>query len=318
MTVSWPQKGPSAVVLALGALTCCCCAFGQNSETNVTMEELGHLFAFNPPITNSTVEVVSVSSPSGTTLKAGNALTVKIRFACPESERNVTIFPQPYWQGRPSPNVHFSRGSGRGGTGEVAPDLGADKPGQLDEIRVVLKNSSDGKVLAQVSYPTKINWEGTVPGPETIAPVGQSFPSLIFTSVQGEKVDVSKLKGSVVLIDFWASWCGPCLREIPHLVEVYKKFHSEGFEIVGISLDSSRKDLDETLTKLGVTWPQHFDGKGYKNELSQRFLVTRIPTTFLLDREGVVRRYDFGSSGDGQGLTAEVETLLGKSAAQAP
>ena len=307
-------KAACAVILVWGPLALR--AYGQGGETNGVMDELGRLFAFKPEVTNSTVEVLSASSPSGTTLKAGTNLTLRIRYTCPDSLRDVLVLPQPYLKGRPAPYVIYGSGRGRGGTAVVDPDISAEKLGQIDEVRVVLKEGEDGKVLAEARYPMQIRWEGTVPGPDTVAPVGKPFPSLAFTSVQGEAVDVSKLKGKVVLVDFWASWCGPCRAELPQLAETYKKYHAEGFEIIGVSLDGSRKELDEALKKYGMTWPQHFDGKGGQNEIAQRFLVTGIPCAFLLDREGVVRQYVRGMGG--MEVSEEVGRLLGKSAEKQP
>ncbi len=109
---------------------------------------------------------------------------------------------------------------------------------------------------------------------------------LSFTAVDGKKVDLADLRGKVVLIDFWATWCPPCVEEVPSLVETYEKYHSQGFEIVGISLDEDKSALEKFTAENKMTWPQFFDGKGWENEVAQRFKIQTVPTLWLLDREG--------------------------------
>ncbi len=109
---------------------------------------------------------------------------------------------------------------------------------------------------------------------------------LSFTAVDGRKVDLADLRGKVVLVDFWATWCPPCVEEVPALVETYEKFKDRGFEIVGISLDSDKAALEKFTADNKMSWPQFFDGKGWENELAQRFKIQSVPTMWLLDREG--------------------------------
>ena len=119
--------------------------------------------------------------------------------------------------------------------------------------------------------------------------VGKPFPELEFEDLKGNTVNISKLKGKVVLIGFWATWCGPCLGETPHLLSVYEEFKDKGLEIIGISLDSDRQKLENYLETNQITWPNYFDGKSWSNEISTRFGVHGIPTILLIDREGIVR-----------------------------
>ena len=85
---------------------------------------------------------------------------------------------------------------------------------------------------------------------------------LKFTAVDGKLVDLNNLKGKVVLLDFWATWCRPCRAEVPDLVSTYQKYHDQGFEIVGVSLDKRQDTLMEFIGKNHMTWPEYFDGKG--------------------------------------------------------
>ncbi|MEO6847285.1 MAG: TlpA disulfide reductase family protein [Chthoniobacterales bacterium] len=130
---------------------------------------------------------------------------------------------------------------------------------------------------------------------------------LKFTAVDGSEVDLSKLRGKVVLLDFWATWCGPCKAEVPHVVEAYKKLHDKGFEIIGISLDQNKEALDAYIKENGMTWPQYFDGKGWKNEISTRFNINSIPAMWLIDKKGMVATTEARGN-----LAEQVEKLLAK------
>ncbi len=117
---------------------------------------------------------------------------------------------------------------------------------------------------------------------------GYAFPTLEFTSLSGEQINMANLKGKVVLIDFWATWCGPCRRVMPDLVETYKEYHGKGFEIIGISLDKDRAQLEKYMQATGITWQQYFDGLVWNNKISKRFGVRGIPHIVLLDKNGAV------------------------------
>ena len=107
-----------------------------------------------------------------------------------------------------------------------------------------------------------------------------------FTATDGTEVDLAKMKGKVVLIDFWATWCGPCVAEIPNVKKTYEKLHSKGFEIIGISLDSNEDKLTQFIKKKEMPWPQYFDGKGWKNKISTKHGIRSIPAMWLVDKEG--------------------------------
>lgn len=118
--------------------------------------------------------------------------------------------------------------------------------------------------------------------------VGKQFPDFNEKDLEGKPLSLERFKGKVVLVDFWAVWCGPCIAELPHVLSAYKKHHADGFEIIGISLDQDRAKLDAFLQEKGMTWPQYFDGQGWQNKLAQEYGINSIPATFLLDGQGKI------------------------------
>ena len=129
--------------------------------------------------------------------------------------------------------------------------------------------------------------------------------ALRFTAVDETPVDLASMRGKVVLVDFWATWCGPCKAEVPKVVAAYKKLHEKGFEIVGISLDHDRDSLLKYTAANGMTWPQYFDGKGWQNSISTGFGIHAVPAMWLVNKNGYVVTTDGRNDLEGQ-----VEKLL--------
>jgi len=132
---------------------------------------------------------------------------------------------------------------------------------------------------------------------------------LTFVALDGRLVDLDQLRGKPVLIDFWATWCVPCVKEMPLLKHLYGEYHKKGFEIVGVSLDrqEDKSKLIDFISENGLIWPQCFDGKVWQNEFAVRYAVNSAPTTFLLDEEGKLVGIDL----ERDKLESEIKWLLG-------
>ncbi len=137
---------------------------------------------------------------------------------------------------------------------------------------------------------------------------GAAFPDFSEKDVNGQRLSLASYKGKVVLIDFWATWCGPCRGEIPNVVATYQKYHSRGFDIIGVSLDQDREKLLNYTKQMNITWPQFFDGQGWSNKLAVKYGIESIPATFLLDGQGRIIGVDLR----GDALEAAVAKALAK------
>lgn len=118
--------------------------------------------------------------------------------------------------------------------------------------------------------------------------VGGVAPDFTQESPDGQDISLSDLRGKVLLLDFWASWCGPCRRENPNVVRVYKKYKEKGFDILSVSLDKTRDRWLQAIEQDEMTWHHVSDLKGWQNEVAQAYGVHSIPQTILLDADGKI------------------------------
>ena len=134
--------------------------------------------------------------------------------------------------------------------------------------------------------------------------LGQPF-DMQYAAVDGRQVDLAKMKGKVVLIDFWATWCGPCVAELPDVKAAYDKLHGKGFEIVGVSLDQDESALKKFVKEKDMAWPQFFDGQGWQNRLAVEHGIQSIPAMWLVDKKGNLSDMDAR-----EGLEEKINKLL--------
>lgn len=143
--------------------------------------------------------------------------------------------------------------------------------------------------------------------------IGNKAPELIYKNPKGEEIALSSLKGKMVLIDFWASWCGPCRKENPAVVSAYNKYKSKkfqngkGFTVYGVSMDKSAAQWTDAIEKDGLIWEYHVsDLGGWQSEPAVKYGVRSIPSNFLIDGDGII----VGKNLRGEALDSKLETLL--------
>lgn len=140
--------------------------------------------------------------------------------------------------------------------------------------------------------------------------IGTEAPDITQPNPDGKNMSLSDLKGKVVLLDFWASWCGPCRRSNPEVVRLYNKYKDQGFTVFNFSLDRDKDKWVQAIEADNLSWPNHVSElKGWKSETSKKYGVSAIPQTFLLDQEGKIA----GKNLHGKELEQAVEKLLNKS-----
>lgn len=169
---------------------------------------------------------------------------------------------------------------------------------EFEEIDKVLDTS-----LARSKY--VVNLKERIKTLTAVQP-GKTAPDFSMNDTAGRPVSLASFRGKVVLVDFWASWCGPCRHENPNVVAAYKKFNSKGFDVLGVSLDGEKEPWIEAIRKDGLTWTQVSDLQRWNNKASNLYGVMSIPANFLLDKEGKI----IASGLQGEELQAKIAEAL--------
>ncbi len=152
-------------------------------------------------------------------------------------------------------------------------------------------------------------FDGGGSGFNTKLAVGDMAPDFEGTSSDGKSVKLSEYRGKIVLLDFWATWCSPCVAELPNVIKAYEEFHPKGLEIIGLSLDDDRAVFDSFVrSHKGLVWTQLFDGAGWESAIPAQYGVHSIPFTLLLDKDGKIIAKDLA----GDELKTAVAEALGE------
>jgi len=136
--------------------------------------------------------------------------------------------------------------------------------------------------------------------------VGETVPEIELPGTKDSIIRLSSVNGKVVLIDFWASWCGPCRAANPYLQKLYSKYKDKGFEIFAVSLDTKSKEWLKAIKQDKLRYTQVIDNSGWRSKVAERYFVDQLPTNFLLDRTGKIVAIDL----EGKELFDQVKRLV--------
>ena len=136
--------------------------------------------------------------------------------------------------------------------------------------------------------------------------VGETVPEIELPGIKDSIIRLSSLNGKVILIDFWASWCGPCRAANPYLQKLYSKYKDKGFEIFAVSLDTKSKEWLKAIKQDKLRYTQVIDNSGWRSKVAERYFVDQLPTSFLLDRTGKIVAIDL----EGKELFDQVKRLV--------
>jgi thiol-disulfide isomerase/thioredoxin len=187
---------------------------------------------------------------------------------------------------------------------DAADGFGGEKARQLYTQIAMKAPAADLKRAATARLQTLKNSPASGGGSKLIA-ANEKHISLSFTATDGRPVDLSQMAGKVVLIDFWATWCGPCREELPNVKKAYAEFHDKGFEIVGVSFDNDIQTLQRFTASNDMPWPQFCDGGGWQNAINKDFGINAIPAMYLVDKKGMLR-----DTHGRENLAEKIRTLL--------
>lgn len=172
-----------------------------------------------------------------------------------------------------------------------------------------LENSLPGSPTIKSNYDSYLGLKAQKESMEFLSP-GKVAPDFEEVMLDGQtKMKLSDLRGKVVLLDFWASWCGPCRKENPNVVALYEKYKDKGFTVMSVSLDKDKGKWEEAIKRDNLSWPNHVsDLKGWSCEAAKKYQVKGIPFTVLIDQEGKI----IDTKLRGEGLAMELEKIFGK------
>lgn len=160
----------------------------------------------------------------------------------------------------------------------------ASSNGMKPQVQAIYNMLKDHPEVQQ--SPMFINAENALKQMLQLPGIGDK-PELTGMTVNGKKLDLADYQGQVVLLDFWATWCPPCMAELPTMLATYEKYHAKGFEIIGVSADRNKGALTGVMDQKGITWPNLYDSE-QDASLVEKFNIQAFPTLLLLDQTGTV------------------------------